>query len=244
MDIEGRTALVTGAARRVGKAIALSLAERGAHVAVHYRTSKPEALNVAGSIRRLGVKSDVFHADLRRVSDVRRMVGHVERRLGPLDILVNCASVYHPGMWSRVRESDWDVHMNANARGPFFCAQAVARRMQRRKRGKIVNITDSDVSRPYRNYLAYLVSKTALLGVTLCLARELAPHVQVNAIAPGAVLLPAAWGPRIKRAIEKATPLGRIGDPMDVARAVIFLIEASDFVTGAVLHVDGGRHLA
>ncbi|MBI2890873.1 MAG: SDR family oxidoreductase [Nitrospirae bacterium] len=243
MDLKGRVVLVTGGALRVGRVIAEAMADRGADVAVHYRTSAREARTVQQVLRDRGVRSQIFRADLSRVGEARALVGKVVRALGRLDVLVNSASVYDSTAWAKVQERDWERHMRTNARGPFFLAQAAGRVMLRSGGGKIVNIVDADVARPYRRYLPYLVSKAALLGVTWCLAKELAPTVQVNAVAPGPVLLPEAWGRKVREAIVRETPLRRLGSPEDVARAVVFLVEGGDYITGAVLPVDGGRHI-
>lgn len=243
MELRGRSALVTGAGRRVGRTIALGLARRGANVAVHYRSSRGGAMDTVRRIQAMGVEAAAIQGDLARTEEARRVVRRAERELGGLSVLVNCASVYEPRPWGATRESDWEKHMSANARGAFFAAQEAAKGMKKRRAGKIINIVDSDVTRPYRNYTAYFASKAALMGLTWALAVELAPEIQVNAVAPGAVLLPEGWGPKIRRSIINATPLKRIGSPEDIARTVVFLIEGSDFITGAVIPVDGGRHL-
>lgn len=235
--------MVTGAARRVGRDIALALAGKGYPMALHYRSSRGEAEKLAVRIRSAGVRCETFRADLERAEECARLVRSVERKLGGIAVLVNSASVYEGRRWDRVKRDDWDRHMHVNARAPFFCAQAAARSMMKRGGGKIVNIIDADVSRPYARYLPYLVSKNALAGLTLCLAKELAPTVQVNGVSPGAVLLPEGWGKKVRDAIIRATPARKIGSPADIAAAVLFFVESSDFITGAILPVDGGRHL-
>lgn len=244
MDLRGRSVLVTGAARRVGRAIALVLGERGASVAVHYRSSRNDAMDTVRQIRAMGARSAAVRGDLARIDGARAVVQQAERELGGLSVLIHCASVYEPRPWENTTEADWEKHMNVNARGAFFLSQQAAKGMKQRRGGKIINIIDSDVTRPYRNYTAYFASKAALVGLTRALAVELAPEIQVNAVAPGAVLLPDEWGIKIRRSIIRATPLKRIGSPEDIARTVVFLVEGSDFITGAVIPVDGGRHLA
>lgn len=243
MKIKGKVALVTGAAKRVGRAIALALARRGAHVAVHYHSSKKAALETVGEIRSYGVKAFPIRANLASSSDSKKMILETARRFGRMDILVNCASVYVKTPLGKISEKEWDDHLDPNLKGIFFASQEASHFMLKQKSGKIVNIIDSDVTQPYKSYLPYLVSKSGLVGLTYCLAIELAPHIQVNGVSPGPVILPEEWGPKIRRAIIDATPLRRIGTPQDIANAVLFCVEGTDFMTGAVIPVDGGQHI-
>jgi pteridine reductase len=245
MELTGKTALVTGAAKRVGREIALTLARRGANMVVHYRSSADEARRVVAEIKALGVEALAVRADQSNARQVRAAVAQAVRRFKQIDVLINSASVYERTPFAKLTERDWDFHLNANLKGPFLFALEVGRHMQRRKvAGKIINIADWAAYRPYRDYLPYMVSKAGGVCLTQTLAQELAPRIQVNAVAPGPVLLPARVGAAERRAVIRATLLKRLGCPADVAKAVLYLVADADFVTGQVLVVDGGRLVA
>ncbi|MBM3860253.1 MAG: SDR family oxidoreductase [Verrucomicrobia bacterium] len=241
MNLSGKTALVTGAAKRVGREIAMALARRGANVVVHYNTSAADARRVVAQIEALGVEAMAVRADQSKAREVRDAVQKAAKAFGGIDVLVNCAAVYQKTPWTTVTEQDWDFHLNANLKGPFLFAREVSRHM---RRGKIVNFADWAVWRPYRHYVPYLVSKAGVVCLTKALAKELAPHIQVNAVAPGPVLLPPDFSEAEKRAVRNATLVKRLGSPADAVGAVLFLLENGDFMTGHVLVVDGGRLLA
>lgn len=240
--LTGHTALVTGAAKRVGREIALALARRGANVLVHYRHSADEAERTAAEIRSLGVFSDTLRADLAHAPDAQKLLAQVAHIGKPVDILVNSASLFYRTPIDAVSEKDWDALIDANLKGPFLLSTELGRRMAAAGGGVIINIADWAGFRPYRDYLPYCTSKGGLLTMTKALARDLAPKVRANAVAPGPVLLPEDFSEEDKAAIIKRTPLGRIGSPADVAHAVLFLVE-STFVNGIVLTVDGGRSI-
>jgi NAD(P)-dependent dehydrogenase (short-subunit alcohol dehydrogenase family) len=242
MQISGSIALVTGSARRVGRAIALDLARRGARVAIHYRSSERDAREALAGIRALDADADLFQADLVDDSQRMRLVDGVARRFGGLDILVNSASVFGPARLADTSEAVWDEQFDANAKAPFFVAQSAAAIMKSTGRGKIVNIADTAGESIWPQYLPYSLSKAALLAVTRGLAKSLAPEIQVNAVAPGPVEFPENYSEEQKRKAVERTLLKRAGSADDVVRAVVFLIE-NDYVTGEVLHVDGGRHI-
>lgn len=245
MRLQGKVALVTGAARRVGRSIAVRLAQRGAKIAVHYRRSRAEALRLADDIRgSFGRDAEVFKADLSDVRQARRLSDAVLRRFGALHVLVNSASVYERNAFGRTEREDWDRHLDTNLRAPFFLSQALGPWMKKAGEGKIINIVDWAAHRPRPDYIPYCVSKAGLLCLNSALAKVLAPEVQVNAILPGSVLLSENSTPRLRRALEEAALLKRLGTPEDVAQAALFLIEGSDFITGAALAVDGGRLIA
>lgn len=243
MNLKGKVAIVTGSAKRVGQTIALALARRGTHVMIHYRTSIQEAAQTVAQARKYGVRAYPVQGDLASAIEASEIVRQTIKHFGRVEILVNSASLYRKTLFGNISEEDWDAHLDTNLKGIFFLSQAAAKVMLRRKIGKIVNVIDSDVHRPYKNYLPYLVSKSGLVGLTYCLAKELAPHIQVNGVAPGPVLLPKKWGAKIVRAIIRETPLRRIGTPQDIAHAVLFCIEGTDFMTGAIIPVDGGQHI-
>jgi pteridine reductase len=245
MTLEGRAALVTGAARRVGREIALALAERGAKVAIHYNRSREPAEALARSLRRSFARDAVaVRAELRDLRAIRRMVEAVGRRFGALHVLVNNASVYEKTAFGRITQEEWDRDLNSNLRAPFFLSQTVAPLMRKGDGGVIINLADWSALRPYTDYIPYCVSKAGLLCLTSALAKALAPKIRVNAIMPGPVLLPEEYGPAQREAVRKATLLKRLGSPADVARAVLYLIEGGDFITGASIAVDGGRLIA
>ncbi|MEW6542780.1 MAG: SDR family oxidoreductase [Nitrospirota bacterium] len=245
MNVRGKVALVTGAARRVGRAIALALAQRGASVAIHCNRSRREAQRLAEELRRrFGTDARVFTADLADVRQVTRLADAVVRRFGTVHVLVNNASLYEKSRFGRTSLAEWNGHLDVNLRAPFFLSQALGSLMKQAGEGKIVNIADWSAHRPYATYIPYCVSKAGLLCLNAALAKALAPEVQVNAILPGPVLLPEGTKPKLARAVREATLLKRLGRPEDVAQAVLFLIEGSDFVTGAALTVDGGRLIA
>ncbi|MBI4370670.1 MAG: SDR family oxidoreductase [Elusimicrobia bacterium] len=245
MSLRGRVVLVTGAGRRVGRAIALAFAERGARLAVHYHRSAAQARAAAQAARRAsGAEAAAFRADLADPRTPRLLAAAVARRFGGLDVLVNCASVYEKTPLGRAVPADWDRHMAVNARAPFFLAQACAPYLRRRDGGVILNVADWSALRPYADYAPYCASKAALLCVNKALAKALAPRIRVNAVLPGPVLLPEGTGAARRELIREATLLKRLGSPGAVARACVFLAESADYTTGAELTVDGGRLIA
>jgi pteridine reductase len=243
MELKNSVAIVTGAAKRVGKAIALALAKKGVNIILHYNHSEAEAKITAELLEREGVKVFPLKADLTQVAEIERFVAQAYAKTGHIDILVNSASQFKETPFSDITEAEWDIHINANLKGIFFLSQHVAKPMLQQKKGKIVNIIDAHVSRPYLNYLPYLVSKSGLIGLTHCLARELAPHIQVNGVAPGPVLVQPSWSQEMIQEIIDSVPLQRIGSPEDIANGVLFCLEGSDFMTGAIIPIDGGQRL-
>ncbi|MBI4679476.1 MAG: SDR family oxidoreductase [Elusimicrobia bacterium] len=245
MRLQGKIVLVTGAARRVGRSIALALGERGARLALHFNRSRREALRLASDIKEgFGRDAAVFQADLSDARQAARLADSVARRFGAVHVLVNNASVYEATRFGRTSPKDWDRNMSVNLRAPFFLSQAAAPWMRRSGGGKIINIGDWAGERPYTDRIPYCVSKAGLVALNTALAKELAPDIQVNAVLPGAVLLPDDYPPGKRAAVIRAAPLKRLGTPRDVAEAVVFLIEGGDFITGAALPVDGGRLIA
>ena len=242
MELKGRVALVTGAGKRVGRAIALALAERGATIAIHYRSSRSEAeAGVAGIVAQ-GGRAQAFAADLENVAAIEQMVAQVLTAFGRIDVLVNCASVFYRKPIEELTEHDWDVNLDTNLKAPFFLAKFAGAAMRHQGAGKIVNIGDWAGIRPYNNYLPYTVSKAGLIGLTRALAKALAPQVQVNCVALGPVMPPEDYDATEIEHLRQATLTKTLGSPEDVARAVLYLCEA-DFTTGATLMVDGGRLL-
>jgi pteridine reductase len=238
----GSVALVTGAARRLGRAVAIRLARGGCRVAVHYRESRAEALETVSAVRAEGGEARAFRADLARPSAPARLVTAVEKGLGPVEVLVSNASVFRRTPLFESTLADFDEHLAVNLRAPWLLARAVAPGMTERGRGKIVHLGDIHAERPLADHGPYVASKAGLHALTLALARDLAPAIQVNAVAPGAILLPAGAPASRRRALERGIPAGRLGTPAEVAGAVAFFVEGPDFVTGEILRVDGGRH--
>ncbi|MEW5976678.1 MAG: SDR family oxidoreductase [Acidobacteriota bacterium] len=245
MTVQDKIVLITGT-KRIGSAVGLALAAKGAHVALTYNRSRAEAEDTASQIRELGRKATAIRADVTQADAVRTMVGEVTRELGDVSILVNMASIYQSKPFSDITESDWDANLNANLKSAFLCAKAVIPSMIRHKEGRIINFADwvASSGRPrYVGYLPYYVSKVGVIGLTEALALELAPHsILVNAISPGPILAPPDLTEEESREVVKATPLGRWGGEAEIAKAVLSLVE-SDFITGECIRVDGGRHI-
>lgn len=244
MNPAGRVALVTGGARRIGRELAVALAQRGCRVAITYRTSRQDAAVVVREIEREGVEGFAVRVDQRDPAQVKSAVRSVLRRFGRVDILVNNASSFYPTPLEKTTPAQWEDLLSANLAGPWWFAQALGPQMKRRGSGKIINIADVSVLSPWMDYLPYCAAKGGLVTLTLGLAKALAPQVQVNAIAPGPILFPSGLTPAQRRNALEKTLLKRMGSPQDIVAAVLFFIEGSDFVTGAVLPVDGGRRLA
>jgi pteridine reductase len=251
MELKGKTVLITGAAWRVGRVVAGHVARRGANVAIHYRSSAGSAKEVVRELKDLGVDSLAVRAELTRAVEVKRMVGRVISHFGQIDVLINNAAVFPRTPFESIREFDWDFAIDTNLKAPFLCAHEVGKHfLDRSKRGhqglvgKIINMADWAGFRPYRDYLPYCVSKAGVIALTKAMAIELAPHAAVNAVAPGPVLLPPDMKSSEKREALAGTPLRRVGTPEDIAKTVVFLLEGSDFITGAIVPVDGGRLIA
>src|SRR5215470_110559 len=238
MELAGQFALVTGSAKRVGRVVAHELARRGANIVVHYHASEPEAAATVASIEALGVRALALRADLGQADQVRRLARDAEARTGGIALLVNSAANYLRAAFDNITDGIWDASLDVNLKAPFLLAWEIGRAMRARGDGCIVNVADWAGERPYRSYLPYCVSKAGLVALTKALAKELAPSVRVNAVAPGPVLPPDDFGPAELDAIRRATPLGRFGSPEEVARAIRFLAEDATFSTGSILHVD------
>jgi pteridine reductase len=242
MNLKGKVALVTGAGRRIGRAIALRLAESGATVAVHYRSSQSEADAVVAEIARNRGKAQAFRANLEHVTEIEKLVADVLDAYGRIDIVVNSASIFAPTPFDKITERDWDANLDTNLKAPFFISKHAGAAMRRNGAGKIVNIGDWAGIRPYKDYLPYSVSKSGLIGLTKALAKELAPEVQVNCIALGMVMPPEDYTKEKVERLVNRTLTKKMGTPEDVARAVVFFCE-TDFATGAILTLEGGRLL-
>lgn len=241
MDIRGKVALVTGGARRVGKAITLALAKEGARIGLHYNRSREAAEKTRREAEKRGSEVFLLQGDFSKIDVVRDVVEECYQHWGQLDILINNASVYYKTPLDAVTEDQWDELLSINLKAPFFCARAAAKVMK--NHGKIVNIADVSGYVPWPDFVPYCASKAGLIAVTKGLAKALAPNVQVNAVAPGTVLLDDDASESRAEEIKKQTLLKRIGSPQDIANTVIFLLKGSDYITGETIAVDGGSLL-
>lgn len=242
MNLEGKVALVSGGAVRVGKAIALALAEAGADVAFSYNSSAAEAAQTQAQIEAFGRRALAIQADAADVQACRELVRATVARFGRLDVLVNSASLWKRTKFAELTEQDWDLVTNIVLKGAMFTSQAAAPHLAEHGDGAIINIVDLSAFVPFRNFAAHSAGKAGLLNLTYSLAIELAPAVRVNAIAPGPVLPPPAYTQKQIDAAANGTLLRRWGAPEDVAQAAVFLVRAN-YITGTVIEVDGGEHL-
>ena len=238
--LQGRVALVTGAAKRIGRAVAVRLASEGADVVVHYHRSKAEADEAIAEIEKLGGKSAALQADLCSVSQIQRIFQQTAERFGRLDILVNSAANFLPARLDDTTEKIWDDALDTNLKAPFFCAQTAAP-LLKKSGGVIINFADIGGILPWTGYIPHCASKAGVIMLTKCLAKALAPEVRVNAIAPGTITMsgdPSEW----EAVFIRRAPLGLAGTTEDVADGVSYLVRAK-FMTGQVLVLDGGRTL-
>lgn len=239
-SLEGKVALVTGAGKRLGRAVALRLAEEGANVVVHYNSSAAEAQAVCREIEALGRQAGALRANLRDIGEIRRLFDEAGKQFGRLDVLVNCAANFLPASIVSTTEEIWDASLDTNLKAGFFCAQAAAP-LLRRTHGTIVNFADAGGLLGWPGYIPHSISKAGVMMLTKVLARALAPEVRVNAIAPGTISMPGD-PPEWEADFLKLAPLRRTGTPSDIADAVSYLVHAN-FLTGHTLVLDGGRSL-
>lgn len=240
-DIRNSVALVTGGAHRLGAALVRALADAGMRVAVHYNASAAEAEDLARELDSSGTRIASIAADLLDPDAPARLIAAVVDRFHGLDLLVNSAAIMHRTPFGEVAVDEWDAILALNLRAPFFLCQA-AREWLARSHGSVVNIADLAAFETWPAYAPHSIAKAGLVQMTRSLARVMAPTVRVNAIAPGAVLLPDAWDADAAEHLARTTPLGRLGAPGDVADALLYLARA-DYVTGETIIVDGGRHV-
>jgi pteridine reductase len=246
LDLTQTVVLITGGARRVGAAICRLLHAGGANVMIHYRKSSHEALALRSELEMLRPGSAaIIGGDLNDPSLLAGLVQETLEQFGRLDVLINNASSYYPTEIGGIGETEWNDLIGSNLKAPLFLSQAAASEL-RKRHGCIVNITDMHVDRPKKGYVVYSIAKAGLATLTRSLARELAPDVRVNAVAPGPVLWPEndpQFDDAYRRHVVSQTLLKRLGEPEDVAKAVRFLIQDAPFITGQVIAVDGGRSL-
>jgi pteridine reductase len=242
MSATPRVVLVTGAAKRLGLAIARDFAARGYAVAIHYHQSAAEAKAVVADLTATGTAAAAFKADLGDPEQVESLLAAVLAHFGRLDVLIACAAVFRKTPWTGVTLADWDFHLRGNLSATFYLARAAAPRLA--DDGVIITFGDWSGLRPYQDYLPYCVSKAAVIALSQALAQELAPRLRVNCVCPGTILPPEHADPAAQQRIIQQTPLRRIGQPRDIVAAVRFLTDETSFATGTVLVVDGGRLIA
>ncbi len=244
-SLEGRVALVTGGAHRIGAGIVRTLHQAGMNVGLHFRSSQQAAQQLADALNEIRADSVVlFQADLLATRRLPRLIAKVVDTWGRLDVLVNNASSFYPTPLDHAGEREWDELLNSNLKAPFFLAQAAAPHLKACQ-GCIVNIADIHGERPLKDHPIYSVAKAGKIMLTKALARELGPEVRVNAVAPGAILWPERGIDDVtKHRIISGTALKRQGSPEDIAQTVLFLVRDADYITGQLLVVDGGRTLS
>jgi pteridine reductase len=244
-SLTGKTVLITGAARRVGAAIARELHGAGANLVIHYRTSGTDAKALAAELETARPKSTaIFQADLLDLERLPELSGFAVGRFGSLDVLVNNASTFYATPVGQITPKAWDDLMGSNLKAPLFLSQAAAPAL-RKSSGLILNIVDIHGMRPLRNYTVYCAAKAGLHMLTRSLAKELGPEIRVNGISPGPVLWPEQGSDaKMREKIIQRTILQRMGTPGDIARTALFFAASAPFITGQVLAVDGGRSVA
>lgn len=242
MNEDHKCALVTGAGTRLGRALAISLAGQGFTICAHYHTSEAGVASLVESIVSEGGRAKAIKGDLSKPEVAEEIAGSALDEMGRIDLLINNASVWKPTPLDSLSADQFDEILTINLRSHFLLSVRLGLVMKRNGSGHIINILDWSVDRPYADHIPYGIAKAGLAAATKGLARALAPEVRVNAVAPGAVLLPDATDPEQAEAIRRATPLHRIGKPEDVTGAVLYLIEA-DYATGTTITIDGGRSI-
>jgi NAD(P)-dependent dehydrogenase (short-subunit alcohol dehydrogenase family) len=245
MELNDRVVLITGG-KRIGQVVARELAARGADIAVSYRGSRAEAEATAADVRQAGRQAAVVAADVGQPADCASLIDAVVSQLGRLDVLVNMASIYQETPFDLMTEQDWQRNIDINLRSVFLCARAAVPHMRRQGGGRIINFADwlAKSGRPaYKGFVAYYTAKAGVIALTEALALELAAdQILVNAIAPGPILPPPDMSAEERDEVAAATPVGRWGGEIEIAKAVRTLIE-STFITGETIRVDGGRHV-
>lgn len=243
MDIRNKIILITGSAGRIGKAIALLLAQKGARPVIHYHSSRDKARETAGEIAAIGQPPLVVQGDLSQPESWLKIRDEILDAFGRVDVLVNNAAVFYKTPLRDVTEAQWDHLLNVNLKSVFWGCKILGEVMQRQEGGKIINISDVAGEQVWTNYLPYSVSKAGVIALTKGMAKALAPHVTVNVITPGMALPAESIAEENLEILREEIPLKRFGSAEDVAGAVAFLIEGSDYMTGAEIKIDGGRTL-
>ncbi|MBL7995791.1 SDR family oxidoreductase [bacterium] len=239
--MENQIAVVTGSGRRLGRKIAIALAEYGFDIVINYNQSKSAALKTVRDIRKLGRRCIAVKADVTKITHVRRLMKETVRTFGKLDVLVNNAAIFPPPTeLRRISEALWDTVMNTNLKSSFLCAQEASSYMIKRKSGRIINIASLGAYQTWPKHIPYCVSKAGLVMLTKVLAKALAPHITVNAVAPGTIIIPNEESNSIVHPSIEKIPLKKYGKPSDITDMVVFLALSSKYITGQVIKVDGG----
>lgn len=244
MQLEGKTALVTGASRGIGKAIALALAAAGANVAINYAGNKEAAQEVAAEIEKMGRKALLLQGDVAKTDVCAEMIDTVVSEFGNIDILINNAGITRDTLLMRMKEEDWDAVLSTNLKGVFNCTKAAIKYMMKQKSGRIVNISSVVGVMGNAGQANYAAAKAGCIGFTKTVAKEVASRgITVNAVAPGFIKtdMTSVLPEKVITAMEAGIPLARLGEPEDIAKAVLFLVgDDATYITGQTLHVDGG----
>ena len=243
MDLKNKVVLITGGAVRIGRVISLELSNAGTEIFCQYFSSSDSAQSLKSEIEKSGGKIHIFQSDLSKLDGINQTIDEVIRVFGRIDILVNNAAVFFKTPLGEVSENNWDTLHSLNLKSPFFLAQAVSQIMLKQKSGKIINIADAGAETPFPAYLPYSISKAGIINMTKGLAKALAPDIQVNCISPGPVMFPERYSEEERTYSIEQTLLKREGSAEDIAKTVRFLLEGSDYITGAVIPVDGGRQI-
>ncbi|MEO8300713.1 MAG: SDR family oxidoreductase [Rhizomicrobium sp.] len=237
-----KTVLVTGAAKRLGRAIALDLAAQGWNIAIHYNSSEDDADSAAQAVRAFGAEAAILKCDLSKEAETATLVDRAVKEMGPLTALINSASLFENDDWQSASRKTWDDHIETNLRAPLLLSQMFAKQLPENAKGSIINIIDQRVLKPTPQFLSYSVSKAALYWLTTTLAQGMGPRIRVNAVGPGPTLKNPRQSDADFNRQRDATILGHGADPADICAAVRYLLEA-EAVTGQMLAVDGGQHL-
>jgi pteridine reductase len=243
LQLKNKIVLITGGAVRVGRAISLELSKAGAVIFCQYHSSSDSAQSLKDEIEREGGRIQIFQSDLSIIKNIDHTVKAAVDAFGRIDVLVNNAALFYKTPLGKAKEKDWNTLHNLNLKAPFFLSQAVSRHMLKQKSGKIINIGDAGAETPFPAYLPYSITKAGIINMTKGLAKALAPHIQVNCINPGPVMFPEDYSQEDKEYSINQTLLKREGSAEDIAATVRFLLEGSDFITGAIIPVDGGRQV-
>ncbi len=240
MTLAGKTILITGAARRIGRSLALTAAQAGANIILHHSNSPEDASRTAAEIEKLGCKAWILQSDFSHPEAAEGLIAQASA-LSPIDALVNNAAIFEPLTLAQTHLADWQRHLNINLTAPFLLSRDFAASLPSGSRGRIVNIVDWRALRPGGDHFAYTISKAALAAMTQALAAALAPNITVNALALGAILPPSDRPD--SSGVLRMVPAGRWAELDEVGQALIFLLDGPDYITGEIIHLDGGRHL-
>ncbi len=244
MNLKHKVALITGGAKRVGKALAIALAQQGCNVVIHYGRSAEAAQQTITELNTAGAKAWLISADLGDEAAVETIIPFAVEQAGRLDILINSASIFPPEDFMSAASATWDRSMMVNLKAPFLLSQAFARTLPKDRPGKIINLLDASAMRPQNHHFSYTISKVGLEGLTMAMAHALAGrNIQVNGIVLGAILPNVNDDPALFERLAQHIPARRTGSPQEVVNAMLYLLQTGDYVTGEIIRVDGGKHL-